>query len=1021
MEHAIYIRDLNDLELFDQNTFNRLYFGNEFCERLIPDKNEINIVLEFTTRKKIPLTFVSPYCTDYGIENLEKIFKVLPRETEVVFNDWGVLSLIQKYNLVPILGRLLVSTKRDPRVNFDKSHSQYLRHSNLNSENFQDFLISNNISCVELDNVMQGYSFNLSNKIKSSLYYPFIYITTSRKCVYANSSKDKLTIKPGGSCFYECVTNTAVSKLQKSDKKLILKGNSQFYKNMKRPKDLGSLNVKRLVFMPSLPFKKNLIRGSKNTSSDRIRGNALNIMAIHTGVHDSSISLIANNKVYAIELERLTRIKHNSNQNILTKAYLNSSYDVTSKILKPIKSKDMLNAINYVLESAKISISDIDLMLSTPCNHHKNHAASAFYPSEFESAAVLVVDNFGEFDKDENFTETVSFWIGTNKRLKNIKTYYSPFLPKNKVLEKYKYHNSIGLFYTDVTVMCDFGVLEGGKTMGLSAYGTDKYLFDLKKFLTKDDSGKHIFDVNYKSFILKQMNKAEDKFKFKADIAYAAQAILEEVIIEYCNDLYNVTKSKNICLAGGIMLNSVVNGKILEKTPFENIFIQPASNDGGISLGKALNMFYSIYDNKLDYNNFYLGKSYSSDDVIKAIEENRFSEIIDFIKFDDLNELCKKTASLIFDNKIIGWFQDKCEYGPRALGNRSILANPLNKGMKDILNSKIKFREWFRPFAPVVLEDDVSKYFKLKYKSPYMLIVSDVINKNMPAVTHIDNSARIQTLNKDQNPILFNLISRFNDLSGIPILLNTSFNLRGQPIVESPDDAIKTFINSELDYLICNNILISKKPSISNSHKKQKINWGSFYKNHPNDAFWGVDIPDDHMIDFITHYNFSKGLKILDSGCGHGKNSKYLIEKGYIVKGIDISEYAISYCKKNIKNGEFYVQDVLKIFFDNDCFNVIVDAGCLHVNDPSNYKLIIKKYYELLQYDGKLFVRIFRNTNNNRLTVPLFFVDGLPVYGLSKKDIYDLFEESNFIVDKLIFQDEDYGPEGVFFVYLSKK
>lgn len=553
----------------------------------------------------------------------------------------------------------------------------------------------------------------------------------------------------------------------------------------------------------------------------------MNILIVRTEVHDDSATLISQNKIYAIEFERISRIKYNCNQKLLTFAYLKNEigkYNVKTSLDK-IKKK----AILYLLNCAKINSHDIDIFngktfnqkyrscLAEKSSHHKNHAATAFYPSEFKEAAVLVVDVFGSTSENNpDLKETVSFWHGKDKTLNHIKTYFSPAYQFNdKISSNYNYHNSIGVFYMDLTTFCGFQVLEAGKTMGLSPYGTDKILLKLKKYIDiNEKDGLVTFKRDYTKLLLNLRKDYKDFFRFQADVAFAAQKILEECILFYCNKLYDITNCKNICLAGGVALNSVANGLIIKKTPFEEIFIQPASNDAGQSLGQALNYFYEIKDNKkinLDFNNFYLGKKYKYNLVINKLKKSTKINIRTFKKFEDV---CKITAKLLENNNIIAWFQGRGEFGPRALGNRSILCNPCNKEMKFELNKRVKFREWFRPFAPVVLEESVQNYFETNTLSPHMLLVAPVKNKKIPSVTHIDNSARLQSVNIKQNRRLYLIIKQFFKNTGVPVLLNTSFNIKGEPIVETPIDAIKTFLNSNIDILVLGNNIISKKTDI---------------------------------------------------------------------------------------------------------------------------------------------------------------------------------------------------------------
>jgi carbamoyltransferase len=302
-------------------------------------------------------------------------------------------------------------------------------------------------------------------------------------------------------------------------------------------------------------------------------------------------------------------------------------------------------------------------------------------------------------------------------------------------------------------------------------------------------------------------------FEEMANIAYAGQYHLEQILLACANFLYRKTKSKNLCIAGGVALNSVANYKILENTHFENIFIQPAAGDAGTSIGAALYGYYHIMDQPMPSTKEkfspYLGKNYSKQSIEQAI--GLYKEKLLIVKPE---HLFKETAKILSEGKIIGWFQGKSEIGPRALGNRSILADARNKDMKDSINSRIKHREAFRPFAPLVLENKQADYFSTDHPSYYMLLVPyihEAKRDEVPSITHVDGTGRVQTVSETMNPVLHDLLSAFYDLTGTPILLNTSFNDNGEPIVETPTDAIECFLNIDLDYLIMDDYILSKK------------------------------------------------------------------------------------------------------------------------------------------------------------------------------------------------------------------
>ena len=462
--------------------------------------------------------------------------------------------------------------------------------------------------------------------------------------------------------------------------------------------------------------------------------------------------------------------------------------------------------------------------------HHYSHAASAFYPSPFKEAVILTLDGVGEWA-----TTTVA--IGQDNKLKMLKEIHFP--------------HSLGLLYSAFTYYTGFKVNSGEyKVMGLAPYGKPKYkdliineLIDLKN----DGS----FKLNMKYFdYATGLTMTNSKFSslfghpvrdpkkdlltdFHMDIAASIQAVTEEVILRLTKDISKEYKIKNLCLAGGVALNCVANGKILNEKHFENIWIQPAAGDAGGSLGAALAYWHQELkkprtDLKDKMKGAYLGPKYS-DDLIK--------KKLDFLKAKYIKKSPDETSLLVAkelsNNKTVGWFQGRMEFGPRALGGRSILADPRSEKMQKELNLKVKFRESFRPFAPSVLREDVSSWFEIDYDSPYMLLVAEVkkdiqvsmsekdeklfgIEKlnvkrsSIPAVTHVDYSARIQTVHKDTNQKYYNLINQFKKITNCPVIVNTSFNVRGEPIVCSIEDAFNCFMGTNLDLLVIEDFILFK-------------------------------------------------------------------------------------------------------------------------------------------------------------------------------------------------------------------
>ena len=464
--------------------------------------------------------------------------------------------------------------------------------------------------------------------------------------------------------------------------------------------------------------------------------------------------------------------------------------------------------------------------------HHFSHAASAFFPSPYNKAIILTLDGVGEWA-----TSTVA--IGKENKIEMIKEIHFP--------------HSLGLLYSAFTYYIGFKVNSGEyKLMGLAPYGKPKYkekilknLIDLKS----DGSFKlNMSYFNYATGLTMTNKKFANLFgypvrkpekellnQFHMDIAASIQSVTEEIIIRICKNLSETYKIENICLAGGVALNCVANGKILQKRIFKNIWIQPAAGDAGGSLGAALGYWHQELDKKRNINlsdsmkGSYLGPRYSNEQIeieLKSLKAN-------YKKIEDKN-ICKIVAENIADSKTVGWFQGRMEFGPRALGSRSILADPRSEKMQKELNMKIKFRESFRPFAPSVLNEQVGKWFEINNSSPYMLLVANVkknlripmtsaqeklfgIEKlnikrsNIPAITHVDYSARIQTVHKETNPKYYELIENFASLTGFPVIVNTSFNIRGEPIVCRVEDAFRCFMGTNLDILVCENFILEKK------------------------------------------------------------------------------------------------------------------------------------------------------------------------------------------------------------------
>jgi len=450
--------------------------------------------------------------------------------------------------------------------------------------------------------------------------------------------------------------------------------------------------------------------------------------------------------------------------------------------------------------------------------HHESHAASAFYCSGFPDAAVVTVDGVGEWA-----TTTIGKGTGNDVTL----------------LKEIHYPHSLGLLYSAITYYLGFKVNSAEyKVMGLAPYGEPKYMKEMHELIELKPDGSYRLNMKYFSYehgltmtggamegLFGQPRRKQESSleQFHKDVARSLQEITEEVMMGIVRHAKDVTKSEYLCLAGGVALNCVANGKILRSGLFRDIWIQPASGDAGGALGVALSIWYKKYGGSgtSRMENVYLGNDYSDD----AIETFLKQQNLLYTKFSHRSQLIAQSSKLLTGTNVIGWFQGRMEYGPRSLGNRSIIADARNKDNWQKVNLKIKFRESFRPFAPTVLEEKTAEWFALDRESPYMLLVADVHpdkRDKIPAVTHVDGSARIQTINRDQNPLYYDLIKAFEEQTGCPVIINTSFNVRGEPIVESPRDALNCFLNTHMDYLIMGSFLLEKTKMPENRILKSK-------------------------------------------------------------------------------------------------------------------------------------------------------------------------------------------------------
>ena len=582
------------------------------------------------------------------------------------------------------------------------------------------------------------------------------------------------------------------------------------------------------------------------------------ILGISAFYHDSAACILKDGEIIAAaQEERFTRKKHDSSypQNAIefVLKYANLKLSEVDQIVffekpflkferlletyvafaprgflsfskaMPLWVKEKLFQKNHLFKKLKNHDvnynSDKNIFFS---DHHLSHAASAFFPSPFDEAVVLTADGVGEWA-----TTTVA--IGKYNKLEIKKEIHFP--------------HSLGLLYSAFTYYAGFKVNSGEyKLMGLAPYGKPIYEEKIKKIIDIKEDGTFRLDQSYFNYAtgLTMTNKKFNNLfgkeprnskidritQFHMDIAASIQKVTEEIMIKLVTSIQKEYKIKNLCLAGGVALNCVANGKILKKKIFDNIWIQPAAGDAGGSLGAALALWYLEFGNKRNVNNednmkgSYLGNEFSQKEI--ETELSNLGANFDNLSYEDL---ISKTAENLSKEKAIGWFQGRMEFGPRALGSRSILGDPRSESMQKNLNLKVKYRESFRPFAPSVLREDVENWFDINVDSPYMLLVADIRSEKkiemtadenklfgieklnikrskIPAVTHIDYSARIQTVTKKNNSRYYDLIAKFKEKTGCPLIVNTSFNVRGEPIVNSPTDAFNCFMGTELDILL---------------------------------------------------------------------------------------------------------------------------------------------------------------------------------------------------------------------------
>lgn len=585
------------------------------------------------------------------------------------------------------------------------------------------------------------------------------------------------------------------------------------------------------------------------------------ILGISAFYHDSAACLVKDGDIIAAaQEERFTRKKHDfsfpinainfckdfariGSDDLEIVAFYDKPFLKFERILEtyltyaPIGIKSFLKAIPLWIKEKiwmkELIKNELDYKgkIIFP-EHHESHAASAFYPSPYNEAAILTMDGVGEWT-------TTSYGVGNGNKI--------------EILADIKFPHSLGLLYSAFTYYTGFKVNSGEyKVMGLAPYGESKYkqlIYD--NLIDVKEDGSFKLNMEYFNYCagLTMTNKNFDKLfggpprkpeskltRRDMDLARSLQEVTEEIVLKMGNHAYKETGLKNLTLAGGVALNCVANGRLLKEGPFDNIWIQPAAGDAGGALGAALSAWYGYLGNERETNGTgdkqygsYLGPEFSDKEIKAFIESRKFIAQ----RLND-NEITSCVSKLIANEKVIGWFQGRMEFGPRALGSRTIIGDARSSKMQSTMNLKIKFRESFRPFAPSVLREKVSEYFDVDVDSPYMLLVANVkeerrkdmsdaenqlfgIDKlnvqrsDIPAITHVDYSARLQTVHSDTNPLYHKLIRNFEENSGCAVIINTSFNVRGEPIVCTPEDAYRCFLRTDMDYLVMGNYLFDKK------------------------------------------------------------------------------------------------------------------------------------------------------------------------------------------------------------------
>jgi len=544
-----------------------------------------------------------------------------------------------------------------------------------------------------------------------------------------------------------------------------------------------------------------------------------NIIGLGGSIHDYATCLLQDKEMIAIEDERLTRIRYSvgsKNPCLPSMDYCLKAAGLNAQDINTFAMNDDITGLFQVNGYKNVSV----------YNHHLTHAYSTFFTSPFHEAAILIIDGAGSKkhpNKDSEERETTTYAYGVGNNIKILNRVYGSLEGENPLTRSQTVmSNSLGEFYRVIAETLEMGWLVGpGKVMGLAPYGLfykdDRFVSNMLKCIELLPDGQFIININGTEGLIDTLytirqtyHKQEGAFRIDAAIAYSGQIVLEMLLSHLLEYLSTQVSTDNLCIAGGVGLNSMVNGKIPEISKFKNVHVFYSPGDSGTAIGAAVGAYLSNHniDELVRFEgNPYLGQDYKNYEIEKCLKIHNLTYSIP-------KTLHHEVAHLLSQGKIVAWYQDKSEFGPRALGNRSILADPRDTVMRDRINHTIKQREWFRPLAPAVIGHKAKDYFNSLTYSPWMQFVWPVKEEfyvKLPSITHIDGSSRVQTVTKEGNSSFYLLLEKFEEITGFPILLNTSFNINGEPIVETPDEAIRAFLNSQIDVLALGEYLITRK------------------------------------------------------------------------------------------------------------------------------------------------------------------------------------------------------------------